>query len=221
MKKIGILGGLGPESTIEYYRIITSLCRKKGMGHNYPVIIIYSVNFQEVNNLLVKENLSAYVDKLVDGINHLRLAGADFALIAANTPHLVFEEIKAKSSIPLISIVEETARIANKNCLRRLGLLGTKFTMEKGFYPAVFSKYGIQITIPNEDERNYIQEKIMKELVDGIIREETRKKFIKIIENLIAKENIDGVILGCTEIPLLISQEMVSIPVLNTTMIHA
>jgi len=221
MKKIGILGGLGPESTIEYYRIITSLCREKGMGHNYPVIIIYSVNFQEINNLLVKGNLSEYADKLAEAIESLKSAGADFALIAANTPHLVFEKIKSKSSIPLISIVEETAKAANKKGIRKVGLLGTKFTMERDFYPAVFSKYGIQIVVPEEKERSYIQEKIMEELVDGVIKEETRRGFIKIIENLIAKENIEGVILGCTEIPLLISQEMLSIPVLNTTMIHA
>jgi len=221
MKKIGILGGLGPESTVEYYRIITSLCRERGMGHNYPVIIIYSVNFQEVNNLLIEGKLSAYADKLAYGINHLKSAGADFALIAANTPHLVFEEVKSKSSIPLISIVEETAKVANKKGLKKVGLLGTKFTMEKNFYPNIFSKYGIQIVVPDENERNYIQEKIMKELVDGLIKEETRERFIEIIENLITKEKIEGIILGCTEIPLLISQKMLSIPVLNTTRIHA
>ncbi|MCP2605028.1 amino acid racemase [Candidatus Aminicenantes bacterium AH-873-B07] len=221
MKKIGILGGLGPESTIEYYRIIISLCKERGMRHNYPVIIIYSVNFQEVNNLLIEGNLSAYTNKLLEGINFLKKAGADFALIAANTPHLVFEQIKNKSSIYLISIVEETAKVASKLKFQKVGLLGTKFTMEKDFYPNVFSKYGIQISIPDKKERDYIQIKIMNELVDGIMKEETQKKFIEIIENLITKENINGVILGCTEIPLLISQEMVSIPILNTTKIHA
>ncbi len=221
MKNIGILGGLGPESTIEYYRTIISLCREKGMGHNYPVIIIYSVNFQEINNLLKTGNLSEYANRLLEGIKSLNNAGADFALIAANTPHIVFEEVRTKAPIPMISIVEETAKSVNNLKLKKIGLLGTKYTMEENFYPEVFSQYNIKIATPTKEERDYIQRKIMDELVDGIIKEETRKGFIEIIENLMNQENIEGIILGCTEIPLLISKDMVPIPVFDTIRIHA
>ena len=119
MKKIGILGGLGPESTIEYYRIITSFYKEKDTEHNYPIVIIYSVNLQELNILLVNEKLKEYTNRILEGIKSLEKAGADFAIIAANTPHIVFEDIKKRPPLLLLSIVEETAKSVNNSRLKK------------------------------------------------------------------------------------------------------
>ncbi|MFQ6082357.1 MAG: aspartate/glutamate racemase family protein [Candidatus Aminicenantia bacterium] len=221
MKNIGILGGLGPESTIEYYRIITSLCREKGMGYNYPIIIIYSVNFQELTDLMKSGNLPELINKISEGIHSLHNAGADFALIAANTPHMIFDEVAVKSSIPLLSIIEETAKAAKNLKLNKLGLFGTKYTMEMDFYKKIFLKYNMEIIVPEKKDQQYIHQKIMDELVVRNISNETRQKLLEIAPKLINKENIEGLILGCTELPLIISKDIVPIPVFDTTRIHA
>ncbi|MCK4354324.1 MAG: amino acid racemase [Dehalococcoidia bacterium] len=222
MKKIGILGGMAPESTVEYYRIITSLCRQRGMGHHYPVIIVYSLNFQGFISLMESGNLLEVINLICEAINSLSKAGADFALMASNTPHLVFNEVAARSPIPLLSIVEETGRVAKTFGFTRVGLFGTKFTMQAHFYSDVLSsRYGISVVAPEKAEEDYIHHKIMTELVNGCIVEETRHELSRIARMMSDKEGIEALILGCTELPLILSEEAVGIPILDTTRIHA
>ncbi len=222
MKKMGILGGMAPESTIEYYRVITTLCRQRGMGYHYPVIIVYSLNFQEFISLVESGNLPEVINLLCEAIDSLSHAGADFALMASNTPHLVFNEVAARSPIPLLSIVEETGRVASKFGLTRVGLFGTKFTMQADFYSDILStKYGISVVTPEKADQDYIHNKIMTELVNGYIVEETRQELSGIIRTMADKEGIEALILGCTELPLILSEEAVAIPILDTTRIHA
>ena len=222
MKKIGILGGMAPESTVEYYRIITSLCRQRGMGYRYPVIIVYSLNFQEFFSQVESGNLPAVTNLLCEAVNSLSKAGADFALMASNTPHIVFNEVAAKSPIPLLSIVEETGKVAKESGFNRVGLFGTKFTMQADFYSsALLTKYGISVVTPEKAEQDYIHHKIMDELVNGYIVTETRQELVRIARVMTEKEGIEALILGCTELPLILAEEVVGIPVLDTTRIHA
>jgi len=222
MKKIGIVGGMAPESTLEYYRIITSLCRQRGMGHRYPVIIIYSLNFQEFFSLIESGKWSEVTNLISKAINSLSHAGADFVLMASNTPHMVFNEVARRSPIPLISIIKETGKMAKSLGFTKVGLFGTKFTMQADFYSDVFStEYGISVVTPEKDKQDYIHHKIMTELVNGCINEETRQEMSMITKMLTEKEGIQALILGCTELTLILSQDVVGIPVLDTTRIHA
>ena len=222
MKKIGILGGMAPESTIEYYRVITTLCRQRGMGYRYPVIIVYSLNFQEFIGLVESGNLPEVTNLLCEATDSLSHAGADFALMASNTPHIVFNEVVARSPIPLLSIVEETGRVASKFGFTRVALFGTKFTMQADFYSNVLStKYGISVVTPEKANQDYIHHKIMTELVNGYIVEETRQELSRIAKMIADKEGIEALILGCTELPLILSEEAVGIPILDTIRIHA
>ena len=222
MKKIGIVGGMAPESTVEYYRIITTLCRQRGMGYRYPVIIVYSLNFQEFISLVESGNLPEVINLLSKAIDSLSHAGAEFVLMASNTPHIVFNEVAARSPIPLLSIVEETGRAASKFGFTRAGLLGTKFTMQADFYSDVLSaKYGISVVTPEKAAQDYIHHKIMTELVNGYIVEETRQELSRIAKMMADKQGIEALILGCTELPLILSEEAVGIPILDTTRIHA
>jgi aspartate racemase len=222
MKKIGIVGGIAPESTVEYYRIIAELCRRRGMGYRYPVIVIYSLNFQEFFSLVESDNRPAVVDLLCRALDSLYSAGADFALMASNTPHMFFDQVAARSSVPLISIVEETGRVAKRLGFTRVGLFGTKFTMQAGFYSSTLdARYGVSVVVPQEREQDYIHHKIMTELVNGCVVEETRQELSGIARALADREGIEALILGCTELPLILSEESVGMPVLDTTRIHA
>jgi len=221
MKKIGIVGGMAPESTLEYYRIITSLCRQRGMGHRYPVIIIYSLNFQEFFSLAESGKWPEVINLIGKAINSLSNAGADFALMASNTPHMVFNEVAVQSPIPLLSIVNETSRVAKNLRFTRVGLFGTKFTMQADFYSNVLAtEYGISVVSPEKDDQEYIHQKIMTELVNGCIVEATRQELSRIARVMADKEGIEALILGCTELTLILSQDVVGIPVLDTTRIH-
>ncbi len=223
LKKIGIVGGLGPESTIDYYRIIIEAAYEKLKGST-PEIITYSLDLNKFSNMMKdfnkeKNNVISY---LLGAVTSLYRAGADFALIASNTPHIVFNEVEEKSPIPMISIVEETLKITGKKGIRRIGLFGTKFTMQADFYPKVFSKKGIEVLVPKEVEQNYIQYKLFDELIFDRIIEETKNSFLTIAKRMIDEDGIKGLILGCTEIPLMLSEDEYSgIPFLNTSKIHA
>jgi aspartate racemase len=222
VKKIGILGGMAPASTVEYYRIITTLCRQRGMGYCYPVIIVYSLNFQEFISLVESGDLPRVTDLICEAINSLSNAGADFAIMASNTPHVVFNEVADRSTIPLLSIVEETGKVAMNSGFTRVGLFGTKFTMQADFYSNVLStKYGISVVTPPKADQDYIHHKIMTELVNGCILDETRHELSRIARMMADKEGIEALILGCTELPLILSEEVVGIPILDTTRIHA
>ena len=221
MKKIGIVGGMAPESTLEYYRIITNLCRQRRMGYRYPVIVIYSLNFQEFISRVETGKWSEIIDLLCEAIDSLFKAGADFALMASNTPHVVFKEVANKVSIPLLSIVDETGKAAKKMRSTKVGLFGTKFTMQANCYNDVFmSKYGISMTIPEKTKQDYIHNIILTELVNGQIVEETRQELSRIARDMATNEGIEALILGCTELPLILSEKDVGIPVLDTTGIH-
>ena len=221
MKRIGIVGGLSPESTLEYYRLLTSLCRERGLGYNYPVIIIYSVNFQECMNLMEAGDWAGMARNMNQAITALHSAGADFSVISANTPHMAFNEVAAASPIPLLSIVEETGKTAHRMGVKNVGLFGTKFTMREPFYPNMFAdKYDISIVVPGKEDQDFIHESIARELVAGQIHDETRRRMVDIAEAMVVNDRIEGLILGCTELPAILSEKDISIPVLDTTRIH-
>lgn len=220
MKRIGIVGGLGPESTIDMYRIITRTYLEKTHGQ-YPEVIIYCLNLKNFPCLGLSTGLHDIAEWLLKAVHALQSAGADFALIAANTPHIVFNRIEKLVSIPLLSIVETTCQVAKEKGIKRTGLLGTLTTMNASYYQEVFTRSNIEIVVPNDAEKEYIHDKLVTELVNNQIVEQTRQDFLAIIKRMIDEESIDGLILGCTEIPLLLAQDEFGIPFLNTTMIHA
>jgi len=221
MKRIGILGGLGPESTLKYYRLIIDLCREKGLGGNYPEIIIYSLNFKECHDLQESGLHREYVAKLSGGIQSLHRAGADFALIASNTPHIFFDRIKTKSPIPLLSIVKATCDTVANQGLDRVGLFGTRFTMQADFFQKVFSRRNISVIVPEEEEKAYINEIIFNELVLGKVIDESRKGLLEIVGKMKERESIEGLILGCTELSLILPHDELGIPFFDTLKVHA
>ncbi|MEW6141803.1 MAG: amino acid racemase [Chloroflexota bacterium] len=222
MKKIGIVGGMAPESTIEYYRTITRLGPRKGKEYFYPEVLVYSLNFEEMVGLLAARDLSGLAHLLVGAIRSLHRAGAEFALLASNTPHVVFDDVAASSPVPLLSIVEETGRVAKGLGYSRVGLFGTNFTMKAGFYNRVLStRYGIAVVTPEEPEQDYIHHKIMSELVSGVIVEETRQGLCSLARVMAKEKEIQALILGCTELPMVMTQDSIGIPVLDTARIHA
>lgn len=220
MKKIGIIGGLGPEATIDYYRIIIESYRAKHDG-NFPEILIYSLNMKELAQMLKNGEPDKQVQWLVYAVKMLHQAGADFALISSNTPHMVFNEVRDLAPIPMLSIVEETCRVVEELGLEKVGLLGTKITMSAYFFQKVFARRKITIVVPLEQEQKYIHKKLMTEIIFNKIVEETRLELLKIIKRMIDTDSIQGVILGCTELPLILTKEEFGIPFLNTTKIHA
>lgn len=220
MKTIGMLGGLGPESTVDYYQRIIAEYRARVSDGSYPKIILNSLDMQSVLNMVSDKQWNTLIDCLADGINSLYLAGADFGFIASNTPHIVFKQVQALSPIPLISIVEETCKAAKESGLKRVGLMGTSFTMGSTFYQDVFNEHGISIVVPNEAEQSYIQQKLMNEIELGLFYESTRAGLLKIAKRMQTENLAEGVILGCTELPLIITDDEYGIPFLNTTKIH-
>lgn len=217
MKKIGIVGGLGPEATIDYYRTVINEYRKASKG-NAPEIIIYNLNFNDFPKLDHRDEI---IDWLAGAIKALHQAGADFAVISANTPHIVFDELKQLSPIPLLSIVEETCRVVKSLKLGNVGLMGTKVTMSSDFYQRVFSYEDISVVVPTVSEQDYINDKLFSEIIYNRIFEETRQGLLKIVKRMIDQDNIQGLVLGCTELPLILTKDEFGIPFLNTTKIHA
>jgi aspartate racemase len=221
MKKLGIIGGLGPESTIDYYQRIIALYRERARDGSYPEFIINSVNLRKGLDFMDADNLTGMADYLLEAIGKLARAGADFGLISANTPHIVFDEVAAKSRIPLISIVEATCAAAKLRQLKRLALFGTRYTMQADFYPKVFSREGIQLVLPAPADQDYLHEKYFSELVPGKFLPETRASLLAITDRMKEKSDIDGVILAGTELPLILAgPEHNGIPFLDTTKIH-
>ncbi len=221
MKTLGIIGGLGPESTIDYYQRIIALYRERTRDGSYPEFIINSVNMRKGLDLLDAGNMGGMADYLLEAIEKLARAGADFGLISANTPHIVFDEVAARSPIPLISIVEATCATARSRNLSRLALFGTRYTMQANFYPKVFSREGIQLVLPAPPDQDYLHEKYFSELIPGKFLPETRAGLLAIIDRMKETSDIDGVILAGTELPLILCDpEHNGIPFLDTTQIH-
>jgi aspartate racemase len=220
-KVIGIIGGIAPPSTIDYYQKIISGFQEKGKTLQYPSILINSIDMTRMLNFVAKKDYGGLVNYISSEIQKLKDGGADFAAVASNTPHIVFEQLQKRSSIPLISIVDVTIAYAKKLGMKKLGLFGTKSTMQGGFYQAGFSKEGIEIITPPLESQNYIHDKYMNELVKGIFLAETKKKLIVITNEMIELNGIEGLILGGTELPFILKKEdFINFNLLNTTEIH-
>jgi aspartate racemase len=223
MKTLGIIGGIGPESTVEYYRLIIEAYREQRPDGSYPSIIINSIDLKKMIDWFTAKDLGAVTKYLVGEVRKLAQAGADFGVIAANTPHIVFDDVQGRSPIPLLSIVQATCREAQKLNLKRLGLFGTRFTMQAGFYQDTFSRDGVTLVLPEESEQEYIHDKYMNELVPGKFLAETRERLLRIAKRMKEHERIQGLILGGTELPLTLrasDAEAAGIPFLDTTRIH-
>jgi aspartate racemase len=219
-KKIGILGGMSPESTIEYYQYLTHTYTKRFGDYGYPEIIIYSVSFQPYVDWPNNERWDLVAQGLSEAARRLEAAGADFIIIATNTMHLVFDEVQASVNVPMLSLLEAVAEAILARGMKTVGLLGTKFTMEKTFYQDALARQGITVLTPEAEGREYVNRVIYNELVAGQILDESRRGFVAIIKKLVERR-AEGVILGCTEIPLLVSEADVGIPLFDTTIIHA
>ena len=221
MKTVGIIGGIGPESTIEYYRLIIAAYRERKQEGSYPAILINSIDLKKMLDLIGSNALAEVTEYLAAEVQKLARAGADFGALAAHTPHIVYDEIRRRSPIPLISIVEAACEAAQALGLKRVGLFGTRFTMQGRFYPDVFSRVGIALVVPGPEEQAYIHDKYMSELVNGLIRSETRERLLAIVERLKERQGVQGLILGGTELPLILRDTPdMGIPFLDTTRIH-
>lgn len=219
MPSVGIVGGLGPESTIDYYRRILQVWQEEAPG-SAPAIMIDSLDV-DLGLRLIDSDRAGLADYLLESLQRLARAGVDFAVLAANSPHVVFDDLSARSPVPLLSIVEVCAREADRQGLKKLGILGTRFTMEGTFYPATCSRYGIEVVVPEPDQRAWVHERYIGELLRGVFREETREGVLGVIKSLVERTAMDGLALAGTELPLLLrSPSLGGVPVLDTTELH-
>lgn len=220
MKTLGLIGGTGPESTIDYYRLLTAQYREKADGASPPVII-NSVDLKRMIGWMNAGELDKVIDYLAEEFEKLERAGVDFAALTANTPHIVFDELQQRTALPLISIVEATCERAQSLGFKSVGLFGTRYTMQAPFYPKVFSRTDVKLVTPTEEEQNYIHEKYFGELLKDVFLPETRAQFLRIADEMKARDSVEAVILGGTEIPLLLrTEEHNGIQLLDTTRIH-
>jgi len=220
VKKAGIVGGMGPESTIPYYRDIVYGVQKIAGRDLFPNLTIESIDVFKVLEYCEKQQFEELCNYLMIAVNYLCKCDVDFIALAANTPHIVYDRLIERSPVPIISIVEETSREAQKKNLKKLGLMGTKFTMKGDYYKKPFIQRNINIVTPNEAEMYYISEKIAGELEHGIINMDTRANLYAIMDRMRQEEAIEGVILGCTELPLIIDPSNSPVPCLDTMKIH-
>lgn len=220
MKKIGILGGMSPESTTLYYEHITRSYTARFGNYGYPEILIYSVNFQKIVDWQHSGQWQEAAREMAEALERLHGAGADFGLIATNTMHIVFEEVQRAVHMPLISIVHTTAEAILAAGLRSVGLLGTIFTMSERFFRDGLEHWGITALVPEPDSQQRMNQVIYQELCRGEIRPESRRLFLDIIERLRA-QGAQGIVLGCTEIPLLVEPQHCDLPLFNTSRLHA
>ena len=221
MRTVGLIGGLGPESTIDYYRSIIARYRARTENRGYPQIIISSVDIDRGFAMLDAGRLSDLADYLSGAVGQLVLAGADFACIAANTPHLVFDEVQRRSTIPLLSIVRATAEHAKTLGLKKVGLFGTGFTMRASFYPQEFERAGISLVMPCEAEREYIHGKYIGELLKNRFLPETRDEILSIARRMKTEDRVEAIVLAGTELPLLLRDSgATDVNFLDTTVIH-
>ena len=221
MRVAGVVGGIGPESTIEYYRqIIAGWKKRRGEASN-PRLVINSVDMAPLVALISAGDTDGLTSAFEREVATLAAAGADFAVLAANTPHMIFERLAATSPIPLISIVEVARDAALARGLRRLGLFGTRFTMQARFYPEVFEPAGITLMMPQPDEQDAIHDIYFRDLVGGVVRPEARAQLLEIVERMRVDEGVEGILLAGTELSLILSDGQARIPFLDTTHLHA
>jgi aspartate racemase len=219
MRSVGIVGGIGPGSTIDYYRRLLAAWEREDPS-SAPSIVIDSLDVQLLLRL-AQDSRAALIDYLLRSLKRLAGAGVNFIAMTANTPHAVFDELAAESPVPLVSIVETCAGEARRQGFRRPVLLGTRFTMSGGFYPRVFAKHGIDVVVPSSADQEWIHARYVDELLKGDFRDDTRQQFTAFVERLRDEGRIDAVVLGGTELPLLLSTPMIAdVPVLDTTALH-
>jgi aspartate racemase len=221
MKTIGLLGGMSWESSLVYYRIINETVKARLGGLHSAQCLMYSVDFAEIEALQHAGEWGLLTQQMISAVDHLKQGGADFLVICTNTMHRMADEIEAATRMPLVHIADATAQAIQTQGLKTVGLLGTRFTMEEDFYRGrLQNKHKINVIIPEEAQRQLVHRVIYEELVKGEIRADSRAAFKEVILSLKAR-GAQGVILGCTEIPLLIQQGDVDLPVFDTTRIHA
>ena len=214
MKTIGIVGGVGPESTIDYYRLLVAA------GHTK--IIINSIAVQHITSMLLNGDVAGVADYVTEAVETLARAGADVAIIAANTPHIAFDEVRARSRLPLVSIVDAVAEHVHASGIRHVGLLGTRFTMKGAFYPAVFDKRGLSLVVPPSADLEYVHDKYLGEFLSNQFLPETREGVLAVIDRMKRDSGITAVILGGTELPILLRADTHNgVALLDTTRIHA
>lgn len=225
MKTIGIIGGVSWVSSIEYYRLMNEMVNKELGGLHSAKILMYSIEFGDFSNeerLAEKGDWSLMNKTIFGAAQSLKRGGADFIVIASNTVNSLADDIQEKVQIPVLHIADATGEKVNKSGIKTVALLGTTYTMEQKFYrDRLEKKYGLKVIIPNDTEREYINSVIFDELCAGKIYNESRERFVQIINRLVDEDGAQGVILGCTEIPLLIKQKDVKVPVFDTTTIHS
>lgn len=221
MKTIGLIGGLSWESSKEYYRIINETVNERLGGLHSAKCILYSLDFAESREIQQTKGWDEMTKILIDTAQRLEAAGADIVLICTNTMHKFMPEIQREIHVPILHIADATAEKVLEKGLKKVGLLGTKMTMEEDFYKGrIGEKFGINVLVPDKDERDFIETVIIDELCVGKMNASSKKGFKQIIEKLV-ENGVEGIILGCTEIPLLIKQEDVNVPIFDTAEIHA
>ena len=221
MKKIGMIGGMSPESTVEYYQLMNGIIAKHFGGLHSAKCVIDSLNLEEIKILMDQDKWEEITDIMVSSAQGLESAGAEFVLICTNTIHKIADEVQNEINIPLLHIADATAGEIKKQEIKTVGLLGTKFVMEQDFYSGrLLEKFGIKVIVPNENERPIVHDVIFDELCLGEINVSSRYEFKDIIENLI-RNGAEGIILGCTEIPMLIKNDDVAVFLFDTAKIHA
>lgn len=220
MKILGLIGGISWVSTMDYYRLINQGVNDRLGGLNASQCIIYSFNFADIKKNNDANDWETTYQMVVSACNHLKSCGATGIVFCANTMHLIADSVEAQVGLPIIHIATVTATAIEKVGLRKVGLLGTKYTMELPFFKSKLSDKGIETIIPEEQDREYVHNSIFEELGKGVFTAEAKQRYLQIIEKLKA-EGVEGIILGCTEIPLLIQQSDVSVPIFNTTLLHS
>lgn len=220
MKKIGIIGGMSPASTIEYYKILEREYNKRKGGVSSPKIALESLNLQQISDWMEADAWDKVYDRILRSVKNLSKIGAEVVIIATNTIHKIYDRLSQSVDVPMISIMEATAEAVTSAGLHKVALLGTKFTMQSAFYQKTFERYALQIITPSKEDQEYIDKIIWEELTQHILRQKSREGYLEVIERL-RKKGAEGVVLGCTEIPLLITQEDCSLPIFDTTRLHA
>ena len=220
MKKVGLVGGIGPASTISYYHDIVYGVQKRVGRDFFPELSIESIDLFRWVDLCDQKRYEELVDFTLEPIQRLAAGGADFAVLTANTAHLIFDQVQEKSPIPLLSIVEATAAEAAHRGYTKVGLLGTGFTMKNEFFKTAFRKRGIAVEIPGEADMDFIHKKIYEELVYEKVLPETRQRLVDIAERMKKEQDIQGIVLGCTELPLILNDDITPVSCLDTVKIH-
>lgn len=220
MKKLGLVGGMGPESTIPYYHDIVYGVQNKVGKNFFPNMTIESVNVFDILKMCELKQYEALINYLMVAINNLISSGVDFIALSANTPHIVFDELKNRSNIPLVSIIDATCNEAKRRNISKVGLLGTIFTMNGDFFKNPFTKNHIEVITPSDEEMDFVNQKISQELEFGIVKEETLSAFLKIVQRMKVEDGIEAIVLGCTELPLLFKGVQTPVECLDTMQIH-